>query len=114
MKLWFAVCAAAVFTLLAQNRPVRPVPLKHLAVATPTSLQPVWVTAREIVRELPYNYVDHLSGDVEIKMPVCIVTGPGTTHSCSGYMVLRADRADFHEDSGQIEPSGNVRVTREP
>jgi hypothetical protein len=37
-----------------------------------------------------------LRGDVEIK----------TEH-----MVLRADEADYHEDTGEIEVRGNVRVT---
>jgi hypothetical protein len=33
--------------------------------------------------------------------------------NCDGYVVLRADTADFHEGTGQIEARGNVTVTRE-
>ena len=50
---------------------------------------------------------------VEIKTPVCLIVGRNNAHSCAGYIVLRADEADFHENSGQIEGRGNVPVTRE-
>jgi hypothetical protein len=110
VKLSLAFLAVCAIALTAQDRSAE---LKHLAISTATSLQPVKVAALEIVRDLPYTSVVHLRGSVEIRTPICLVTGPGTTHTCGGYMVLRADRADFHEDSGQIDASGNVRVTRE-
>jgi lipopolysaccharide assembly outer membrane protein LptD (OstA) len=115
MKLAPAALVICAFCLNAQDRAQhRPTELKHFAVATPASLQPVSVAAQEMERDLPYTGVVHLRGAVEIKTPVCVSTGPGYEHSCSGYIVLRADRADFHEDTGQVEASGNVRMTREP
>lgn len=77
-------------------------------------MQPISIAARQIERELPYNGIVHLKGSVEIKTPVCLATGPGNAHTCAGYVVLRADQADFHEESGQIEADGNVKLTREP
>ena len=67
----------------------------------------------EIEIGLPYPSVIHLKGSVEIRTPVCVVTGPGNAWTCNGSVVLRADEADLHEDTGQIEASGNVKVTRE-
>lgn len=110
MKLPLAALAVCALVLTAQDRPAE---LKHLSVPTATSVRPVEVAALEVVRELPYPSVIHLKGSVEIKTPVCLVTGPGTAQSCAGYVVLHADQADLHEDSGQIEASGSVRVTRE-
>jgi lipopolysaccharide assembly outer membrane protein LptD (OstA) len=111
MKLSLALIAICAVALSAQNLSPQ---LKHLAVYTSTSLQPVRVAALEIMRDIPYNAIDHLSGAVEVKTPVCIPVAPGTARACAGFVVLRADRAEFHEDTGQIEASGNVRVTREP
>jgi lipopolysaccharide assembly outer membrane protein LptD (OstA) len=42
-----------------------------------------------------------------------VASGPGTALACAGYVVVRADQADLHEDSGEVEATGNVRVTRE-
>jgi len=110
MKLPLAALAAMALAVSAQDRPAA---LKHLEVPIATSLRPFHVAALEVVRELPYPAVMHLKGNVEIKMPVCTNIGPGKGFSCAGYVVLRADQADLHEDSGQIEASGNVRVTPE-
>ena len=66
----------------------------------------------EIDRELQYPSVIHLKGAVEIKMPVCVVTRPGTVQTCGGEIVFRADEADLHEDTGQIEAKGGARITR--
>jgi len=73
----------------------------------------VTVAALEIERGAEYPTVVHMKGSVEIRMRVCVVTGPGNTQACAGYMVMRADAADYHEDSGQIEARGNVTFTRE-
>ncbi len=125
MKLLLAALAVSAAAVTAQDRPTliaqdRPAGLKHLTVHTSTSLRPVDVAALEIVRDIPYNSIDHLRGSVEIKTPVCIQQHDATNRSdstnqwtCDGFVVLHADQADFHEDSGQIEASGNVRVTRE-
>jgi hypothetical protein len=110
MKLLLAALLASAATVAAQDRRAE---LKHQYITTADSLQPIALSALEIQRALPYDGVVHLKGSVEIKTPVCLATGPGTAHSCAGYVVLRAEQADFHEDSGQIEASGNVKVTRE-
>ncbi len=110
MKQLLAAVAVGVLALAAQDHSTES---KHLAVMTSTSVQPIRVAAVEIVRDIPYDSIDHLQGAVEIKTPVCI-TDPGKFYACRGFVVLPADRADFHEDTGQIEASGNVQVTREP
>jgi lipopolysaccharide assembly outer membrane protein LptD (OstA) len=55
--------------------------------------------------------VIHLKGNVEIKTTTCIPVGRRRATVCEGAMVLRADEADFHEETGEIEARGNVRVT---
>ncbi|MGO9256996.1 MAG: hypothetical protein ACLQU1_11930 [Bryobacteraceae bacterium] len=111
MKLSLAALAVCTLALTAQDNPAGQ--LKHLSVPTATSLRPVSVAAMEIEIGLPYPSVIHLKGSVEIRTPVCVVTGPGNAWTCNGSVVLRADEADLHEDTGQIEASGNVKVTRE-
>ena len=101
------VCAVV---LSAQNYPASE--RKHLSVPIASSAQPLAVAAIEIDRGVQYPSVIHLKGDVEIRMPVCIATGPGTEQHCAGEIVFRADEADLHEDTGQIEAKGAVRVTR--
>ena len=105
MKL--ALAALAIGTLAAQE-------LKHLTVPTNTSLRPVGVTAREVVRNLPHDAIIHLKGAVEIRTPVCVNAGPNNAMHCEGAVVLRADEADLNEETGQIDARGNVTVTREP
>jgi lipopolysaccharide assembly outer membrane protein LptD (OstA) len=87
--------------------------MKRLSVPTTTSVTPIHVAAREIEREGLYPAILHLKGSVEIKTPVCLKGGAGGALYCAGYVVLRADEAEFHEGSGQMEARGNVRVTRE-
>ena len=110
MKCTLAVFAFCALALMAQDRPSD---AKHLAVLTDASPQPVRFRAQEIVRDLPAPGLVHLKGDVEIRTPICIATGPGSAQTCAGYLVLRADAADFHPDSGEIEAVGHVRVTHE-
>lgn len=111
MKLSLAALAVYTLALTAQEYPAgQP---KHLTVPTATSVRPVSVIALSIERGPEYPSIIHLKGSVEIKTPVCVGTGPGNTQVCDGFVVLRADEADFHEDSGQIDAHGNVRVTRE-
>jgi len=114
MKLLVASIAASIvasaLALAAQDYPAGQ--LKHLPIPAEPGTR-VTVAALEIERGAEYPTVVHLKGSVEIRMAVCVVTGPGSTQVCKGYTVLRADEADFHEDSGQIDARGNVRVTRE-
>ena len=86
---------------------------QRLSVPTATNPAPFSVAALEIEREGEYPAIIHLKGSVEIKTPVCVNAGPGNAMHCAGYVVLHADPADFHEDSGQTEARGNVTVTRE-
>src|SRR5436190_15299054 len=84
---------------------------KHLSVATLHGKRPVTVKALSIERGLHYGAVIHLKGDVEIQTPVCLPVGKRGALVCEGSMILRADEADLHEDTGEIEARGNVRVT---
>ena len=108
---FLAALTVCTLTLAAQDYPAGQ--LKRLSVPTTTSLTPLSVAALDIEREGLYPSVIHLKGSVEIKTPVCVKAGPASALSCAGYIVLRADAADFHEGSGQIEARGNVTVTRE-
>ena len=49
--------------------------------------------------ETPYPSVVHLKGTVEIRT--------------NGF-ILRADEADYHEDTGEVEARGTVKVTPYP
>jgi lipopolysaccharide assembly outer membrane protein LptD (OstA) len=111
MKWFLAALALSALSLTAQTYP--PGQLKRLTVPTRTSLSPLSVSALEIEREGEYPAIIHLKGSVEIKTPVCVKGVPGNALFCAGYVVLHADQADFHEDSGQTEAQGNVTVTRE-
>jgi hypothetical protein len=101
------MCASAVS---AQNYPAGQ--LKHISVPIASSAQPLAVAAMEIDRELQYPSVIHLKGAVEIKMPICVVTGPGTAQDCAGEIIFHADEANLHEDTGQIEAKGGARISR--
>jgi hypothetical protein len=109
MKLSLAVLVCTV-TVGAQDYPAGQ--LKHLTVPVAGSAQPFAVTAAEIDRGAPYPSTIHLRGNVEIRMPVCVVTGPGRAQNCAGEIVFHADAADLREDTGQIEARGAVQVTR--
>lgn len=111
MKFSLAALAVCAFALFAQEQPSNQ--LKHLSVPAGTSLRPLSVSARDITRELPYPSVIHLKGSVEIRTPVCTGTAEPGKWTCDGSVVLRADEADLHEDTGEIEARGNVKVTRE-
>ncbi|HEY1337275.1 MAG TPA: hypothetical protein VGF59_07180 [Bryobacteraceae bacterium] len=108
MSLVAVLCAVS---LSAQTNPGAE--RKHLSVPIASSAQPLLVAATEIDRGVPYPSVIHLKGDVEVRMPVCVATGPGTIQHCAGEIVFRADEANLHEDTGQIEAKGAVRVTRQ-
>jgi hypothetical protein len=76
----------------------------------------VSVTALSIQRDAspsgnPHLPAVYLRGNVEIKKPLCVRTGGETV--CNEEMVLRADEAKYNPDTGEITPSGNVRVTFE-
>lgn len=113
MKLFAVGLAICALILSAQENASGQ--LKHLSMPTLTSDRPVTISAVEIDKGPTYPSVIHLKGSVEIRTPVCVLSRPGDirTWVCDGSVVLRADEATFHEDTGQIEASGNVKVTRE-
>ena len=108
-----SLAAIAVCTLTLTAQDYQAGQLKRLSVPTTTSVRPIAVAALDIERGHAYPSIIHLKGSVEIKTPVCVKAGQGSALYCAGYIVLHADEAEFHEDSGQIEARGNVKVTRE-
>jgi hypothetical protein len=83
---------------------------KHMVTVAVTGGRPTTLTALEIERVGQYPSAVHLKGAVEIKSPVCLPLGKRGELQCDGEMILRADEATFHEDSGQIEARGAVTV----
>jgi hypothetical protein len=80
-------------------------------------LHGVRMTALSIQRdasssENPHLPVVYLKGNVEITRAFCVPTSSGATCKES-LAVVRADEAEYHPDTGEIKPSGNVRVTFE-
>ena len=73
--------------------------------------RPASLSANEIERGGHYPSIVHLKGAVEIKSPVCLSVGKPGKPICDGSMILRADEATYHEDTGQIEAAGSVTVT---
>ena len=84
---------------------------KFVVVPTMAGSRPVTVAALNISRGAQYPSSVHLSGDVEIKTPVCLPVGRNDRLICDGTMIVRADDAVLHEDTGEIEAYGNVIVT---
>ncbi|MGH9695021.1 MAG: hypothetical protein ACRD5Z_12800 [Bryobacteraceae bacterium] len=74
--------------------------LKHLSM-TGSQGWGVAIVSQNMRRRGP---VFHFDGAVEIK------TWSRPSNSHEGYMIVHADRADYHIDSGVIEPRGNVRL----
>ena len=68
-------------------------------MASGGSWQNVTLAADSIERGAQYPSVIQLQGNVQIKMRG---------------MILRADQAAFHEDSGEIDASGNVHIIPYP
>ena len=109
MKLPAAFACLAFLTLaIGQERNPQ---LKHLSIPPLNGNRPVSLTALHIERGVEYPSVVTLNGNVEIKTPVCRPADNGWSMDCYGEIVVRADGAKFHEDSGQIEASGHVVVT---
>jgi hypothetical protein len=80
------------------------------------------LAAESIVREDPANpglspfaSLVHLRGNVVVR--TCCVQFPPSKESPNppiSYMILRADEADYHGDTGEIEARGAVRVSFQP
>jgi hypothetical protein len=84
---------------------------KHLTVPTLNGRFPVRASALKIEPGVTYPSVVEMKGNVEIKTPVCLPVGKGGKLICDGEMIVRADEAKLHEDTGQIEATGSVVVT---
>jgi hypothetical protein len=101
--------AALLCTVAVRAQPAGEV--KHISLPIAGSAQPLAAAAIEIVRAVQYPSVIHLKGAVEIRMPVCVVTGPGNAQRCAGEIVFQCDEANLHEDTGQIEAKGAAKIT---
>ena len=84
---------------------------KHLTVPTLNGRFPVQASALSIERGVTYPSIVEMKGNVEIKTPVCLPVGKGGKLICDGEMIVRADEAKLHEDTGEIEAKGSVFVT---
>jgi hypothetical protein len=83
---------------------------QHLTVAPLSGSRAVTLSALNIERGTSYPSVIQLKGNVEIKTPVCLPAGRKNALVCDGEVILQADSAEFHEDTGQIEAHGTVTV----
>jgi hypothetical protein len=84
--------------------------LKHLIATPMNSNRSVSVSARSIERGAEYPAIIRLAGKVEINAPVCLRPNPQGALVCNGYLVVQADSAEFHEDTGEIDAHGAVKV----
>lgn len=105
------IFAVAMICSLAVCQDKSAVEIKHLTVPTLNGNRAVSISALNVERGVEYPSVIRLSGNVEIRTPVCLPVGPKHAFICDGYMILRADEATFHEDTGDIEAHGNVSVS---
>ena len=101
------LCIIAVPTKAQEN----PAELKHFTAAPLNGSRPVSLTAFSIEHGLEYPRVISMKGRVEIKTPVCLPVGKKGASVCDGEMVVHADEAEFHEDTGEIQARGNVQIT---
>jgi hypothetical protein len=81
--------------------------MKHVIAAPQNGSRPVSLAALNIERGR-YPGVIYLRGHVKIKVPLCVAVDGSAV--CGGDTVLQADEAKFHEDTGQIEARGRVRI----
>jgi lipopolysaccharide assembly outer membrane protein LptD (OstA) len=100
---------AAIALPLAIGQENKPEPLHRI-------VDGVRITASSIQQdaspsENPRLPVIYLKGNVEIVKPSC--TAVSSEKPCYTKMVQRADEAEYHPDSGEIQAFGNVRVTFE-
>ena len=87
-----ALIAAPMFTGFSQE----PVDRKHFAITISQNAS-YRMSAENMAYEL---WVVHLKGKVEISL----------SRGDKRYWMLRADEADFHIDTGALEPRGNVSL----
>ena len=82
----------------------------HLLMGTPQGHR-VELTATSMERDVSSKETQltlHLKGNVAIRLITCVPTGK--ENACEGAMILRADEAEYHQDTGEFEARGNVHV----
>lgn len=90
----FPLIAVCFFTAVAQDRSAD---LKHVTLVPQHGKRgDVVATALEVEKGTPYPSIAHLKGNVQIR--------------ANGF-ILRADQADYDEESGEIKASGSVTIT---
>src|SRR5438067_653938 len=82
------------------------------AVSQPTEklslkIGPATIQANSIERAVRYPSVIHLKGDVQITTKIGVSDAPVRLM----IMVVRADEADYHEDTSEIEARGSVQMS---
>jgi hypothetical protein len=102
--------SALAFAALAIGQTTAP-EVKHMIVPKTDGSGTTKLSAAHIERGAEYPTVVKLSGNVEIRTPVCLPARKKGAQVCDGYTIVHADEAQFHEDTGQIEAHGNVTVT---
>ncbi len=113
--LMFGFATALMFTALVQRGASQAAPQPdqlHTQISTPQGNR-ISMTALSMQRDVSRtadNAVIHLKGHVEIKTVVCIPVAGADAKVCEEAMVLRADEAEYHQDTGEIEARGNVRI----
>jgi hypothetical protein len=108
-RFWIALAVTVLpILVLAQENSTE---LKHFTAVPANGSRPVSLAALSIEHGGQYPTVIRLKGKVEIKTPVCLPAGKGGAVVCDGEMIVRADEAEFHEDTGEIQAHGNVQVT---
>jgi hypothetical protein len=106
MKFLISVFAFLTWAIAQDSAPE----MKHLMIPVLNGKATVKVSALNIDRGAEYPTIVKLTGQVEIKSPVCLPVGKKGGFVCDGYMVLHADEAQLDEASGHIEAHGNVSV----
>src|SRR5580698_1476301 len=85
---------------------------KHVIVAPVNGAHTNILDANEIEGSAnQYPSAVHLKGSVVVRIPVCLASGENGKSVCDGFTILRADEATYHEDTGEIEATGSVRLT---
>jgi hypothetical protein len=92
-----AVVLALITLPLSPGKGQQPAELKHFFINSPKGWS-VSISAENMAREA---MILHLKGGVEIKTAI----GQDAPRQ---FLLLHADEADFHIDTGAIEPRGNV------
>jgi hypothetical protein len=109
MKLRASAASVAFLTLAMGQEPAPG--LKHVMTAPRNAGRPSTLSALRIERGVEYPSIVRLRDNVEIRTPFCLPAAQDGVVACAGEMIVRADEAEFYEDTGRIDARGNVVVT---